>query len=236
MAVLPGDADGFPYPNPTQIDPYVPPNTGNTSVRALQTQLNSLGANLVVDGINGPLTQAAQRKFLGGGSTPGTTSSSSSSSSSVAGPSSSLKALQEQKLAQAIAAIQGQYKYKISEAQGRFDQLGPLLSRSLVDLNDQQVSERGQLEAGFVNRGLVRSGLFSTDMARHLRQFTDEKTRLTGKLSSTAGSLGTDALAIRSEQEAFEQAQAAAIADAKIQKEIEELEIEEALARIRAGV
>ena len=53
-------------------------NAGNTrdydATIALQNKLNAQGAGLAVDGINGPLTKAAMKKFGGGGGKPDLTS------------------------------------------------------------------------------------------------------------------------------------------------------------------
>jgi len=55
--------------------------TPSASVKALQTSLNKAGANLKVDGIIGPKTQAAQAKYgtTGGGSSSSTTASKTAS-------------------------------------------------------------------------------------------------------------------------------------------------------------
>jgi len=85
MARLPGDADDYDYSadpvdqsdgggQPTED--YVDRTGGSNdsggssgeSVADLQRRLNSMGANLTVDGIRGPLTNAAEQKYLSGGS------------------------------------------------------------------------------------------------------------------------------------------------------------------------
>lgn len=243
---LPADAGGT---NPTS-------RAGSPSVRARQAELNRMGANLVIDGISGPQTRAAEAKYGGSGSSNSSSSSTSGDSSSGGsggegtGNSSTavdraasqhqhdrdVDALRAERLEAALAAIGTQFDFDEGQLKGQLDALKTLFKSTRKEnarTGERNIEGIGDAAA---ERGIFRSGIAAEGLSDEFARQAEEKAQLVGALDYRKGREGTQVRDIMSAIALLGQQQASAESQAELQSEKDELDLEQLVALIGAGL
>jgi len=219
---------------------------GSASVRQRQIYLNHQGANLVVDGISGPATRAAEARYgSGGGSTGsdfsvagsgytgGSTYTGGTGYTPSAADNANVDALQARALEASLAQIAAQFGGDIDQQKALLALFQPQLEKYMFQ------TERDRGKAGdaaadqMVERGIYRSGLTASNIVKARQPFTDAMADATGKYSTVAGSEGTEVRQVRSAIEALNAQQGAAQTSARIASEQGELDRDLYLASLR---
>jgi hypothetical protein len=143
------------------VNGYTPPNgiTTNEQVKALQQQLNAGGANLKVDGVYGPLTQAAYMASSGGGvATPATTAV--YADPSFEGYYNSIKA----------SLVPQTVSYAMPDMNALTSQIAaylrPAYDQAIANRQNQTVQNRADIDADAASRGMGRSSWVTDVKAR----------------------------------------------------------------------
>jgi hypothetical protein len=143
------------------VNGYTPPNgiTTNEQVKALQQQLNAGGANLKVDGVYGPLTQAAYMASSGGGvTTPATTAV--YADPSFEGYYNSIKA----------SLVPQTVSYAMPDMNALTSQIAaylrPAYDQAIANRQNQTVQNRADIDADAASRGMGRSSWVTDVKAR----------------------------------------------------------------------
>lgn len=147
-----------------------------------------------------------------------------------------LDELRAARLEAALAAITAQFNSDEGELVGQQRALEALFATSVRD--NERTTERTTEAVGdnAADRGILRSGLFAQNTARALAPLAEQRADIVSRLNPEQGSEGTEIRAIMSALELLGQQEESAIASAKLESEQGELDVEQMIALIKAGL
>jgi hypothetical protein len=233
-------------------------SSGRNAIKDMQRALNKRGANLVVDGIMGSKTRAAQNRYGSGNSTDSGNDNNSGGGdyyddsggtnfggypADAAGRAAAstqsnkdITALRADRLAAALEAIGTQFASQKGQFESQLGELANVFNRT-QRLNERQgetnIDAIGNAAA---ERGIYKSGINAKATSEEFARQAEESADLIGALNTEEGAKGTEVRKLESAIGLLGQQQAQAESMAKLDAEKDELDIAQLVAMINGGL
>lgn len=144
--------------------------------------------------------------------------------------------LRDQRLAAALQAIDAQFGLQSGTLTNQRGALESLFATGSKDLDRAQEGVETGTAANAANRGIGRSGIYAQNLSRGLGQVADQRADLTSRLNPTEGAEGTEIRQIISALSLLEQQRTATRSQAELDSQADELDLEQYLALLNAGL
>ena len=147
-----------------------------------------------------------------------------------------LESMRAERLSAALAALDAQFNTQaggLGAERGRLESLFGIENRNL-DLRQRDVQRTTDNDAA--NRGILNSGIYAQNLSEGLGQVANERGDLIGRLNPTEGAEGSEIRNIMSALSLLEQQRSTAQSQAEIDSRSDELDLEQYLALLNAGL
>lgn len=150
--------------------------------------------------------------------------------------SSRLAELRAARLEAALSAIAAQFDTEEGDLNKQLGDLSTLFDRTLAENSRVGEQRLEGISDQAANRGILRSGIFAQNTAEELGLQAEQEGDLRGRISNVEGAEGTEVRAIQSALKLLAQEEASAVASAELESEQSELDVEQMIALITAGL
>jgi len=147
-----------------------------------------------------------------------------------------LDSLRAERLAAALAAIDAQFNLQAGTLGNQRTGLEALFATESRGLERAGEQVQTNTENAAAERGIGRSGIFAQNLSQGLGQVANQRADLISRLNPTAGAEGTEIRQIMSALSLLEQQRAATKSQAELDSRGDELDMEQYLALIAAGL
>lgn len=147
-----------------------------------------------------------------------------------------LATLRAERLEAALAAISAQFDFQEGSLQGQQRDLVSLFEQLMAGNQRNTRNTTRSVQGDATNRGLGRSGIFARNLAEALAPLAEERADVIGRLNPEEGAEGTEIRQIMSALLLLEQQRSSASASAEVDSRTDELDLEEYLALLSAGL